>query len=92
MTIRAILEALRFLRGLPEYQADRYICLIRCGYAIYRGCNVPSAAEEIGGVFHFIRQGLPDLLQPLDRRVFGALRWDIERSISTRCRRGRPSG
>jgi hypothetical protein len=73
MTMPAMLEWLRFLRDLPEYQGGRCLHRIRDGYATHRCDDVLARAGELAFVLHFI-PGLTDLLQPLDRSVFGALK------------------
>jgi hypothetical protein len=49
------------------------IHLILDGYATHRCDDVLAMADELGIVLRFIPPGLTDLLQPLDRSVFGAL-------------------
>jgi hypothetical protein len=74
MTVAAMLDWVRFLRNLPEFQHGRLIHLILDGYATHRCDDVLAMADELGIVLHFIPSGLTDLLQPLDRSVFGALK------------------
>jgi hypothetical protein len=74
MTMPAMLEWLRFLRNLPEYQDGRDIHLILDRYATHLCDDVVALADELGIVLHFIPPEVTDLLQPLDRSVFGALK------------------
>jgi transposase len=74
MTVAAMLEWLKLLRNLPEFQHDRFIHLILDGYATHRCEAVRALALEIRIVLHFIPPGLTDLLQRLDRSLFGALK------------------
>jgi hypothetical protein len=71
MTVDAMLEWMRFLRRLPEFQHGRFIHLILDGYATHRCEAVRMLAAELRIVLHFIPPGLTDLLQPLDRSGFG---------------------
>jgi hypothetical protein len=74
MAMAALLEWLRSLRNLPEHKDDRYIRLILDGYAARRCDDVLAPSDELGIVPHFIPPGLTDVLRPLDRSVFGALK------------------
>jgi hypothetical protein len=74
MTVEAMLEWLKFLRNLPEFQHGRSIHLILDGYSTHRCEAVRTLAARLSIVLHFIPPGLTDLLQPLDRSLFGALK------------------
>jgi hypothetical protein len=74
MMVAAVLEWLKFLRNVPEFQHGRFSHLILDGYATHRCQAVGALAAELRIVLHFIPPGLTDLLQPLDRSVFGALK------------------
>ena len=69
-----MMEWLEFLRRLPEYRGGQYIHVILDGYATHLCDDVRALADELGIGLHFIPPGLTDLLQPLDRSVFGALK------------------
>ena len=62
------------MRNLPEYKDGHAIHLILDGYASHRCEEVKRLAEELHIHLHYIPPGLTDLLQPLDRSVFGALK------------------
>jgi hypothetical protein len=91
MTVAAMLEWLKFLRNLPEFQHGRSIHLILDGHATHRCEAVRTLAAMLSIVLQFIRPGLTDVLQPLDRSVFGALKGEYRAIYRTRCRRGRTS-
>jgi hypothetical protein len=62
------------LRDLPEYQDGHDIHLTLDRYATHRCDDVLAMADELGSHLQFIPPGLTDLLQPLDRSAFGALK------------------
>jgi hypothetical protein len=68
------MQWLRFLRRLPEYADGREIHLVMDSYSAPRCAAVKAVAEELRIKVHFIPPGLTDLLQPLDRSEFGALK------------------
>jgi hypothetical protein len=74
VTVAAMLEWLKFLPNLPEFQHDRFIHLILDGYSTHRCEAVRALAARLNILLHFIPPGLTDLLQPLDRSVFAALK------------------
>jgi hypothetical protein len=74
MTVEAMLEWLKFLRNLPEFRHGRAIHLILDGYATHPCEAVWALAARLSIVLHLIPPGLTDLLQPLDRSVFGTLK------------------
>ena len=74
MTTEAMMAWLWFLRRLPEYSGGQAIHVILDGYATHVCDDVRALADELGIVLHFIPPGLTDLLQPLDRSVFGAFK------------------
>ena len=91
MTTEAMWAWLMFLRSLPEYRGGQYIHVILDGYATHLCDAVRALADELGIVLHFIPPGLTDLLQPLDRNVFGALKAGSEPSTAGKCPRGQTS-
>ena len=74
MTALTMMEWLRFLTNLAEYQNGRAIHLILEGYAAHRCEKVRRLAEGLDIHVHYIRPGLTDLLQPLDHSLFDGLR------------------
>jgi hypothetical protein len=74
MIVAAMLDWLQFLRNLSGFQHGPLIQLTVDGFATHRCDDVLAVADELGIVLHFIPPGLTDLLQPLDRSVFGALK------------------
>jgi hypothetical protein len=64
---------LHHLRQIPEY-ADGPLVVILDTYSAHRTAAVKATAEELGIELEFIPPGCTDLLQPLDRRVFGVLK------------------
>jgi transposase len=69
-----MLQWLRFLRSLPEYADGREVHLAIDSYSAHRCEAVMAVAKELSIKVHFIPPGLIDLLQPLSRSVFGALK------------------
>jgi hypothetical protein len=64
---------LRFLRGLPEYEDMHESHVVIDCDAAHSWHGVLALADELGIRLHIIPPGLTDMLQPLDRAVFGAL-------------------
>jgi hypothetical protein len=73
-TTETMQQWLRFLRSLPEY-ADMHEShvIIDC-YTAHRRDVVRELTDELGIRLHFMPPGLTDILQPLDRAIFGALK------------------
>jgi hypothetical protein len=65
---------MRFLRDLPEYVDMHEIHVIIDCYAAHLCGDVRALANELRIRLHFMPPGLMDILQPLDRAVFGALK------------------
>jgi hypothetical protein len=73
-TTETMQQWLRFLRSLPEYADMHEIRVIIDCYATHLCDDGRALADELGIRLHFIPPGLTDILQPLDRAVFGALK------------------
>jgi hypothetical protein len=73
-TTETMQQRLRFLRSLPEYAGMHEILVIIDCYAAHLCDDVRALADELGLRLHFIPPRLTDILQPLDRAVFGALK------------------
>ena len=69
-----MLQWLLFLRSLPEYADGHEIHVILDCFRVHICEAVRREAARLNIRLHFIPPGLTDLLQPLDRAVFGALK------------------
>ena len=74
MAIEAMLAWQEFLRSLGEYGGGQAIHVILDGYASHHWDDARALADELGIQPDFIPRSLRDLLQALDRSVFGALK------------------
>jgi hypothetical protein len=69
---------LRFLRSLPECADIQEVHVIIDGYASHLCDDVRAMADERGVCLHLIPPGLTNILQTLDRAVFGALKAEYQ--------------
>ena len=74
VTAKAMTAYMEFMRSLPACIGTRVVQVMLDGYAIHLCDDVRVLADELGIQLHVIPPGLTDLLQPLDRSVFGALK------------------
>ena len=73
MTEDAFVQYLKLLRE-KIFADDKVIVLIVDVYPTHRSETVRRTAQELNICLEYIPPGLTDVLQPLDRRVFGALK------------------
>jgi hypothetical protein len=72
-TTETMQQRLRFLGSLPECEGMHEIHVTIDRYAAHLCNNVRELADGLGICLHFI-PGLTDIMNPLDRALFGALK------------------
>jgi hypothetical protein len=65
---------LRWLRSLPRHQHGRTLHLVSGCYRVQRCAAGREAARDLNIQLRFVPAGLTDMVQPLDRDVFGTLK------------------
>ena len=63
-----------YLGFLSEYFQHQPIHLILDIFSVHRSPEIKEYARQLGITLHYIPSGCTDKYQPLDRRVFGALK------------------
>jgi hypothetical protein len=83
-TTETMQQWLMFLRSLPEYADMHEVHVIIDCYAAHVCDDVRALAGELGIRLHYIAPGLTDILQALDRAVFGALKVGVWSDLQLR--------